>query len=176
MSKNISAKLRYLRISPRKVRAVADVIRGLPVTEAEAQLMISSRRPAVHLLKLLRSALANALADKKVDADKLYIKEIKVDEGPRFKRWLPRARGGVSMIQKKTSHVTVVLEVSDKLPPKKFVIKKKEEKEKKKTKQKLNKTNKENQEKETKKVAEEVKPLTKKEGVFKKVFRRKSIG
>lgn len=171
MSKNISAKLRYLRISPRKVRAVAGIIRGLPVTEAEAQLMVSSRRAAVPLLKLLRSALANAVSSKKVEAHKLYIKEIRVDEGPRLKRWMPRARGGVSMIQKKTSHVTVVLEVSDKLPPERFVIKKKEEK----TKKIKQKVKREAKEKETKKTTDEIKPVTKKEGFLRKIFRRKSI-
>jgi large subunit ribosomal protein L22 len=171
MPQNITAKLRYLRVPPRKARAVADTIRGLPLREAEAQLMISPRRPAVHLLKLLRSALANAVHNKKIEADKLYVKEIKVDEGPRFKRWTPRARGAISMIQKKTSHLTIILEVSDKLPPPKFVIKEKPKKEKKKTKQEAKK---ETKGKEPKKVIQEIKPVAK-EGIFKRIFRRKTI-
>ena len=90
--KQPTAQLRYLRIAPRKVRSVADLIRGLPVQDAEAQLMVQRRRPAKPLLKLLRSAVANAKNNKQ-NADHLFISEIRVDQGPMLKRMLPRARG-----------------------------------------------------------------------------------
>jgi large subunit ribosomal protein L22 len=107
-----TAKLNYLRIAPRKVRSVADLIRGLSVNEAEAQLLAQRRRPAVSILKLLRSAVANA-KNKQLIADHLFIKEIRVDNGPMLKRFLPRARGSASPIQKKMSHVTIILGVNE---------------------------------------------------------------
>ena len=120
-----TAQLRYLRIAPRKVRSVADLIRGLPVQDAEAQLMVQSRRPAKPLLKLLRSAVANA-KNKSQNADHLFISEIRVDQGPMLKRHLPRARGSASPIQKKMSHVSLTLGVNEKLQPKyKIVVSKK---------------------------------------------------
>lgn len=103
------ATVRYLRMSPRKVRAIADLIRGLSVNEAEAQLLLSNRRPAGALLKLLRSAVAGA-KEKKLDPETLHVKSIAVDQGPMLKRYLPRARGSASAIQKKMSHATLVLE------------------------------------------------------------------
>lgn len=104
-----SATVRYLRIAPRKVRFIADLIRGLSVNEAEAQLLLNSRRPTGPLLKILRSAVAGA-KEKKLDLESLYIKEIRVDQGPMLKRYLPRARGSASPLQKKMSHVTLTLE------------------------------------------------------------------
>lgn len=112
MSQTSTAKLRHLRIAPRKTRFVADVIRGMSLNEAEAQLLLSPRRPSVVLLKLLRSAAANAKLHLKVGSDVLFIKEIRVDEGPKLKRWMPRARGAAAQIQKKTSHITITLGVS----------------------------------------------------------------
>jgi large subunit ribosomal protein L22 len=120
-----TAKLSYLRIAPRKTRSVADLIRGLHVNDAEAQLMVQSRRPAKALLKLLRSAVANA-KNNKLEVDHLFVKEIRVDGGPMLKRFLPRARGSASPIQKKMSHVTLTLGVNKKLSPKyKIVVAKK---------------------------------------------------
>lgn len=104
------AKLRYLRIAPRKVRLVADLIRGKSVKEAETLLSFQTKRAARPLLKLLKSALANAKNNLKMNTDNLYISKITVDEGPKFKRWRPRARGRAYMIQKKTSHITLVLD------------------------------------------------------------------
>ena len=109
-----TAKLNYLRIAPRKVRSVADLIRGLSANEAEAQLLMVRRRPAASLLKLLRSAVANA-KNKQINPDHLFIAEIRVDQGPMLKRILMRARGSASPIQKKMSHVTLVLGVNPKL-------------------------------------------------------------
>lgn len=103
------AKLNYLRIAPRKVRSVADLIRRKPVEEALAQLKFSPKRSAKPLFKLLRSAIANAKSAAQLNEEDLYIKEIKVDQGPSYKRWMPRAFGRASPIRKKTSHVTIVL-------------------------------------------------------------------
>lgn len=104
-----AATLQYLRIAPRKVRAVADLVRGLTVNEAEAQLLYERRRPAKPLLKLLRSAVASARATKKTEPEDLYVESIAVDQGPVLKRFLPRARGVATPIQKKSSHVRLVL-------------------------------------------------------------------
>src|SRR5271157_1596534 len=94
-----TAKLSYLRMAPRKVRSVADLIRGLSVNEAEAQLLVQRRRPAGALLKLLRSAVANVKNnDKQANIEHLFISEIRVDQGPMLKRFLPRARGSASPI------------------------------------------------------------------------------
>ena len=83
MAQNLTATLKYLKIAPRKTRLLASVVRGLPVDEAEAQLLFSSRRAHEPLLKLLRSAIANAKHNYHLDKNTLYIKEIRVDEGPR---------------------------------------------------------------------------------------------
>ena len=120
------AQLNYLRIAPRKVRSVGDLIKGLTVNEAEAQLLVQRRRPAKPLLKLLRSAVANAKNNKRLNPDHLFIASIRVDQGPMLKRSLPRARGSASPIQKKMSHVTLVLGVNENLKPRfKIVVPKK---------------------------------------------------
>ncbi len=116
------AQLRYLRIAPRKVRLVADLVRGLTLNEAEARLTLLSQRAAKPLLKLLRSAAANAKATKQLSPDKLYIKTIQVDQGPMLERYLPRARGSATPIQKKMSHVQIVLGESAEPRESKFKI------------------------------------------------------
>lgn len=109
-------------MAPRKVRSVSDLIKGLPVTEAEAQLMVQRRRPAKILLKLLRSGVANAKNNKKWNPDHLFVASIRVDGGPMLKRILPRARGSASPIQRKMSHVTLVLGVNEALKPKYQIV------------------------------------------------------
>lgn len=116
------AKLNYLRIAPRKVRSVADLVKGLSVNDAEAQLLSQRRRPAKALLKLLRSAVANAKNNKKLDPQHLFILSFRVDGGPMLKRMLPRARGSASEIQKKMSNVTLVLGVNDQLKSKYSIV------------------------------------------------------
>jgi len=106
----VTAKLRNLRIAPRKVRMVADLIRRKPVVEAENILKFTVKRAAPAILKLLNSAVANAKNNFKMEKDNLYIQRILVDEGPKMKRWLPRARGKADEIQKKTSHITIILD------------------------------------------------------------------
>ena len=114
----VVAKLRYLRIAPRKVRLVADLIRGKRIEEARNILNFTIKKAAPPLLKLLRSATANAKNNFQLDESNLYITKILVDEGPKYKRWRARARGRAEEIQKKTSHVTVVLDEIVKKPPK----------------------------------------------------------
>jgi ribosomal protein L22 len=109
----VRAKARYVRVSPRKARLVADQIRGLPVDEARTLLAFSSRGAARDLLRLLDSAAANAEANHELVADDLRIASINVDEGPTLKRWRARARGRATAIHKRTSHLSVALTPTD---------------------------------------------------------------
>ncbi|NLZ96545.1 MAG: 50S ribosomal protein L22 [Candidatus Magasanikbacteria bacterium] len=104
------AKLRYLRTSPRKVRLLIDLIRGLKVEEAIAQLENSQKDASRPVLKLLKSAVANAVHNDGLDENTLIVKTTFVDKGPMLKRWMPRAMGRASAIHKHTSHVTLILE------------------------------------------------------------------
>jgi large subunit ribosomal protein L22 len=101
-------KLSKLDIAPRKVRAVIRTIAGRSAGDAEAELIFRKERAARPILKLLRSAIANA-KQKGAAVDKLYIKTILANEGPVLKRWLPRARGMATPLHKKLSHVTMIL-------------------------------------------------------------------
>ncbi len=103
------AVLRYLRITPRKVRLVADMVRGMFVEDAIAVLRHTNKRAAPHLANLIKSAAVNAETNHGLDPDSLYIKYITVDEGPTMKRWMPRAMGRATLKTKRTSHVTVVV-------------------------------------------------------------------
>ena len=109
----VTAKLRYLRIAPRKVRLVADLVRGKSVEEATHILNFTRKRAAKPILKLLNSAIANASHNFQLKKENLYISKIVVNEGPKLKRWRPRARGVTYEIQKKTSHITLVLTEMD---------------------------------------------------------------
>ena len=103
------ASLNYLRMSPQKVRLVVDLIRGRAVEEALNILTFSPKAAARPLGKLLKSAVANADQKGGFDLDKLVVKTATVDEGPTWRRWLPRAQGRATRIRKRTSHVTIVL-------------------------------------------------------------------
>jgi large subunit ribosomal protein L22 len=162
------ARLRYLRMAPRKVRAVGNLLRGLSVNEAEAQLMFQSRRASKPLLKLLRSAKANAVTNARLDPAKLYVQTIFVDQGPMLKRMLPRARGSASPIQRKMSHVTLVLAESLQQKPSRFTIAPR-----KKAKKAPEETRKEKKVPERKGL--DAAPRTSQGGFFKRVFRRKSV-
>ena len=105
----VRAKARYVRVSPRKARLVADQIRGMQVEEARTLLAFSSRGAARDLARLLDSAAANAEANHELVADDLRISDVRVDEGPTLKRWRARARGRATRIDKKTSHLSVAL-------------------------------------------------------------------
>lgn len=106
----VTAKIKHLRISPKKVRLVVDVIRGLMVEEAEAQLDFINKKAARPLKKLLASAVANANNNFQLERGNLYIKKIFVNEGPVLKRWQPRAFGRATPIRKRSSAITLVLE------------------------------------------------------------------
>jgi len=103
------ARLMFLRMSPFKVRLVAETIKGRPAQEALAILEHSPRRASQPLRKLLKSAMANASENHKLDADHLLVKNVIVDEGPKLKRWIPRAMGRATPIRKRTSKITLVL-------------------------------------------------------------------
>ena len=104
------ATLRYLRIAPRKVRLVAETIRGRKVGEAQAILRSTTKSGAEHLQKTLGAAIASAKNNFEMQEDNLYIAKVAVDEGPKLKRFRPRARGRAYPIQKKTSHITLILD------------------------------------------------------------------
>ena len=106
-----TANLRYLRITPRKVRVVADLIRGKKVGAALAALAYIEKRAAAPLGKLLRSAIANAEQQSKgqVDVDALYVRELTVDQGPSMRRFQPRAMGRAFKVIKKTSHIKITV-------------------------------------------------------------------
>jgi len=101
---------KYFRIAPRKVRIVADNIKGQPVEKAVNELSFTPKKAARILLKVLNSAVANAEQDPEVDVDALYVKKVYVDEGPTMKRWRARAQGRAYRIRKRSSHVTIVLD------------------------------------------------------------------
>lgn len=106
----IRAELNYLRMSPRKVRAVAQLLKGRRVVDARAQLLFPLRRPAEPIRKLLESAVANAKHAFGLDESNLMVSEIRVDGGTTLKRFRPRSRGLVHPIGRRTSHITLVLE------------------------------------------------------------------
>ena len=102
-------KLKYARISPRKVKIVLDLIRGKDARVAKAILLNTPKGASEYLVKLLNSACANAEANFHMDSDKLYVSECFVCPGPTLKRIMPRAKGCADRILKRTSHVTIVL-------------------------------------------------------------------
>ena len=104
------AVARYVRIAPRKVRAVIDMVRGKSVLEAEAILTFSPRGAADAVKKVINSAAANAENNMDIPKDTLYVAEIFADEGPTLKRYIARAQGRATRINKRTSHITVILD------------------------------------------------------------------
>lgn len=99
-----------MRMAPRKTQLVADLIRGKRSEEALNILTFTKKAAAKIIIKVLKSAIANATQKKTVDIDRLYIKKITVDQGPTMKRFQPRALGRATMIRKRTSHITIVLD------------------------------------------------------------------
>ena len=106
----VKAHARYIRQSPYKVRRVLDLVRGLPVEEAEHVLRLTPRAAADPIAKVLKSAVANAEHNHALDVEDLFVAEAFADEGPTLKRSRPRARGRASRIDKRTAHITVVVE------------------------------------------------------------------
>ena len=106
----IQALTRNARMSPRKVREVANLIQGRSVNEAIDFLTLIPRKSARLLAKTLKSAVANAENNNSLSADELFVKEARVDEGPTLKRWQFRAMGRVNRIRKRSSHITIAVE------------------------------------------------------------------
>ena len=106
----IKARVRMIRISPRKVRLVGDVIKAKNINDAMGMLLYMPQKAAAILKKLLDSAVANARQKKYIDVDNLYVKNVLVDGGPVMKRFLPRAMGRATKIRKRTSHITLILD------------------------------------------------------------------
>lgn len=105
-----TATLRHLRIAPRKVRLLVDLIRGEKVAKALVQLSLSKKHAAVSVKKLIESSIANAVHNHHLDPQSLVIHNAFVNEGKTLYRWMPRAMGRATPLRKRTSHLTIVLE------------------------------------------------------------------
>lgn len=105
----VKAKAKYIKTAPRKVRLVIDCVRGLGVDEALNQLKFINKKVAKDIEKLVKSAISNAVNNFELERNNLFIKEIKADDGPTLKRWMPRARGRATSIRKRTTHVDLLL-------------------------------------------------------------------
>ena len=104
----VRSKAKFLKVPSKKLRDVADLIRGKNINLALNILKVTNRKASYFINQALKNVIANAQnKNDKVDVDKLYIKEIFVDEGPMSKRWMPRAMGRATTIRKRTSHLTV---------------------------------------------------------------------
>ena len=101
------AVVRHVRMSPRKMRVVANLVRGKSVDQAMSLLKLMPKKGAVIVSKLIVSAVANAEQQGEVDVDKLIVRDCSIDNGPILKRFMPRAMGRANRIQSRTSHVTV---------------------------------------------------------------------
>ena len=104
------AKARYIRISPYKVRAVLDTVRGKSYREAVAILANTNKSSALPILKVVKSAGANAENNLGMNLDTLYVAECYADQGPTLKRYIAKAHGRAGSILKRTSHITVILD------------------------------------------------------------------
>ena len=111
----IKASLQHLKISPRKVRLITELVKGLPLFDAVIQLKHTPNRSSEPILKLLMSAKANAVHNFQLDPSKLFIRNIVVNCGPIMKRTMPRARGSADIIRHRTSHVIVTLDIKEDL-------------------------------------------------------------
>lgn len=165
----VRAQLNNLRIAPRKVRLAAQNLKGMTVERAQAELNFRIKRSSRPLAKLLKSAVSNAENNFGLVKENLFIKDLVINEGTKIKRFMPRAMGQAGMIQKKSSHVKIVLE--EKVPGLK--IKKPEPAVKGAKAEYTEKV----QDRSKKPVVEAQKPVPKKEvfGGMRKFFRRKSI-
>lgn len=107
--KAVRAVAKYVHMAPRKLRLCATAIYGKPAIAAANMLKFTNKRAAGTMLKVLESAIANAVNNSHLDPDKLVVYRAYVDEGPTGKGWLPRSRGRASQLHKRTSHITVVV-------------------------------------------------------------------
>ncbi|NYG60075.1 large subunit ribosomal protein L22 [Nocardioides daedukensis] len=107
------ASARFVRITPMKARRVVDMVRGLPVEDALALLQFAPQAASETIFKVLESAVANAVTTEGLEAGSLVVSAATVDEGPTMKRWRPRAQGRATRINKRTSHITLVVQPAD---------------------------------------------------------------
>lgn len=173
----VQATLKNLRIAPRKVRLVTHSLIGVDTGEALLQLSKQVKKSSQPISKLLKSALANATHNNGLHEDNLYVSEIRVGDGPRLKRWLPRAFGRATPLIRRGSNVTIILE--ERIEGKDRTMKKKD------APTVIQGALTEKEEKEIPKVSKAVKPEMKKElgkgvkpvagKVVKKMFQRKSV-
>jgi len=105
----VTAKSKYMRLAPRKARDLVRIIQGLPVDKALMVIQFSERKAATMVRKTLKSAIANAENNARLPTDKLWVKEAVIEEGSALKRFWPRARGMVSHIRRRTSHIKITL-------------------------------------------------------------------
>ena len=110
--KRPQAHAKYIRISPRKVKIVIDLIRGKSVDEAAAILQFTPKAASPVVLKVLNSAIANAVNNQELNRDNLYVAEVYANPGPTLKRYVARSRGSASPMLKRTSHISVVLSIT----------------------------------------------------------------
>ena len=177
----VNAKLNNLRIAPRKSKLVADLIKGLDVSEALNQLEAHVKRTSPHMKKLLLSAIANAENNFGLDKDNLYVYEARIGAGPTMKRWMPKAFGRAGEILKRTSKIEIILEerVEGKNRKTKEEMEaemKKREKERKKEEKEQKETQEKSSKDSDKKGGEErAKKETPNKGWAKKIFQRKSM-
>lgn len=171
----VRAQLNYLRIAPRKVRLVTGLIKGLDYNAARAVLENTSKRAAGPVLKVLDSAAANGYNNSNFVKDNLYVKDVLVDEGVKMKRYRPKGFGMAALIEKKTSHITLVMDEKVK-----GLVRKPEKEEKKAKEPEVIEKETEKEEKQAKPLPEAKKDLGRKKGglfgnLKRKMFRRKSI-
>lgn len=105
----VTAKADRVRVSPRKMRLVIDMVRGREVNEALGILKFTPNKAAEDVFKTIRNAQASAENNYDLDPDNLYVKTIFADDGPTYKRWKPRSRGRVNQQLRRTSHLTVIV-------------------------------------------------------------------
>jgi large subunit ribosomal protein L22 len=105
----MKATAKFVRIAPRKARLVADEVRGKSVPEAVSILQFTNKRAAGIVGDVIKSAAANAEHNDDADVDALFVRDVRVDEGPTIKRYRARAMGRATMIRKRTSHISVAL-------------------------------------------------------------------
>jgi large subunit ribosomal protein L22 len=119
----VKASLKHLRMSARKIRLVIDVIRKMPVNAAIDQLKFNNKKASLPVIKLIKSAIANAENTYSLEKDNLFIKTIKADEGVTLKRWMPKAHGRATAIRKRGCHVDVILgEIKESVKKEKKVL------------------------------------------------------
>jgi large subunit ribosomal protein L22 len=106
----IKVKLKFVRMSSKKLRLLANLIRGAQVDIALNQLRFANKKAAEPIAKLLKSAIASAVNDFELDKNNLFVKEIRVDEGGMLKRWTPKAHGSATPIRRRLSHVNIILD------------------------------------------------------------------